>query len=334
MPTEYLYQPWAGDAWKITWPVRQWSDTLQRFVLLPLADVADISCTARNESTGGIINSRNNISVLNASNGAFVDGAFSFFFQAADTALIGTALTTDQETHDFRFTFTLDDGTITTMEVSLTCLARPAIAMNVQRDIGRLLQTLRNFINESDPTAVPDFMLYDYIQHGLQATNERTKYCVANFTEDLDLVPNQAGYEMPDNLLEIQFAWLGTKPLEAFSTEAFQQRGIPFLVAQPGTPNFYYQFGRTFYLDPPPNAACVGETPNPYVRGVITPPNFRLNGPVQLPTEFWEVPLYWAAAEWFAGPLGRRPELSKTYQGLFDARVTPMALFYGARAVT
>lgn len=331
MPKTYEYSPWEGEGWQCTVPIRHG----QGGSPILLSEVSSVRTTARNESTGEIVNSRDNQNMLNANNGVVTDGFFSFFFQPDDTTFVGDVDTTDQETHDFRVTFTLTDGTVSIVQWLLTCWAKPAIEMTVQKNIGRMISDLRNLINESDPTAIPDFVLYDYIQRGLYAVNAVTNYCKKNYTpaEQLigPLIADQSEVAMPDELLSILLVYLGTNKMNAISFETLQERQVPFFVAQPGTPKNYVEWGREIYFDPAPDAAAVAATPYPYVRGVIAPPPFRLYGPYLLPTQYWSVPLWHAAWQWFSGPLTARKELAAAQQALYVDGVKSMAENYAGR---
>lgn len=338
MTDAFLLQPWAGDAFQLTWPVKKWDTATSRWIPCPLASVSSITTTARNEGTDAIVNSRNNQNVLNANNGTFVTGAFSFFFQANDTALVGAATEVDQESHQFRFTITLTDGTITTISVTLDCLARPAVSMPEPANIGAILGVFRNFINENNPNTVADALLYGYLQRGLAATNERTKYCVKDYLpadQDIGpLVADTADVDLPGAVNEILFVYLGTNPLTQQSFEYLQKRQIPVGVVESNTPKNYIQWGRKLYFDPPPNSAAVAATEYPWVRAWIKPPPFRLYGPYLLPEQWWDVACYWAAAEWYGGPYGNKSDLMKNNMVLFEARVGPMAEYYKSRGAS
>lgn len=329
------FQAVGGDAWKETWPINHWDEAAQQWVPLPLTAVQSIVCTARNEGDNAIVNSRSAQDVFNTNEGTFVTGFFSFFFQPADTALIGSAALVDQETHQFAFTITLTNGTKTTISVSLYCFAAPAVSMTVPGNVGRVLQVLRNYLNESDPCTVTDELLTTYYQRGMQATNERTKYCVKDYTPADQVVgPLVAGtpnYDLPAAVNEILFAYAGTQNLTQNDFKYLMSRQVPVAVVETGTPNAYIQFGRQVYLDPPPNAAAAAATPYLWLRCWVDPPPLRLYGPYLLPSQFYDVPALWAAAEWMTSPYGNKPAVAKGYLDLFNARVGAMAEYYSGR---
>lgn len=329
------FQAVEGDAWKETWPVDMWDEDLQQWVPLPLSAVQSITCTARNEGDNAIVNSRNAQNILNLNNGTFETGFFSFFFQPADTAIVGDAELVDQETHQFAFTILLNNGTKTTIAATVYCFAAPAVEMTAPGNVGRVIQILRNMVNESDPVTVTDELLTTYIQRGANACSERARYYTRDFTPAQQLigplVAGQPDYALPGNVNEVLLAYLGTNPLQQKDFLYLQQRQLPVLEVQSGTPTSYILWSRRIYFDPPPNAAAVAATPYPWLRCWTAPPPFRLYGLDQIPLEFEDVPCYWAAAEWYSGPYGRNPALAKTYMDLFNARIGPFVAYYSER---
>ena len=58
---------------------------------LPAASVSSIKLTLRDVTSDTIVNSRSAVEVINQNGGVLEDGAFSFQFEEADTAIVGSA---------------------------------------------------------------------------------------------------------------------------------------------------------------------------------------------------------------------------------------------------
>ncbi len=299
--------------------------------LIPEADVTSIVCTARNLGTNAIVNSRNAQNVFGVNGGTYADGELQMLFSAADTALIGSALTTPRETHQFQFTATLDDGTIGTWYYSLTCEALPAVQLNNAFDLGYIRQMLRARINEFNPAVLSDDWADTLLQHGAERTNDVLSYFVGDST--IALVAGTGTYDWPTGL--IRPLWCARQNKFIVAADQDQQRILanPFLQNPPGPPARYMPWGGSVIFDPVPNAAVVADSPTVTVRGIVTPASFRLNGFAQLMQQHWDIPVWYAAASWWATPNGNNPALAKEAREMFGMGAAAAKEAYLGRSV-
>lgn len=314
MVFSYDLKLWAGDGQDWCTPVRLGACG----DLVPEADVSQIVCTARNLNTNTIIGSRNAQDVFNANDGTYADGQFTFALQPSDTAIAGSALTTDRETHAFQFTFTLTDGTVGTLSLMVECLARPATALNEAADLGYLRQRFRIMINQTNSLVPDDDWIDLTLQDGITATNARLKYSY----EDLEvtLVAGTAEYDLPSNYINsLWHSWSGEEQYEA-DQDQLRRRNYWWRTQPEGTPEKYAIWKQKLIVIPTPNAAAVAKDDTYLIRAYTTPPAFRLSGMSQLSREHWEIPMFFAASQWYGGPGGNRPATAKFYWELWDQR--------------
>lgn len=325
----YVWEPkfFQSDAFPQCFPLRYGPPG----VLIPVADVTAIRCTARNLATNAIINSRNNQSVLNVNGGTYALNAngepeFRMFFSAADTAIVGSALTTPRETHTFQFRVTMTNGTIGTFEFSIECLALPATQLNEAFDLGYIRQMLRIMIDETN-SKVPDNDWIDaLLQRGANAANDLINYHVGD--SSITLVAGTSEYDFPPEFQKVLWAAWNGRPLAQSGQQEQRTLGNWYQDDPPGPPTKYLLWGRTLIVSPTPDAATVAVSPTLTLRGVTTPAPFRLNGFTQLSSQHYEVPVYAAGSEWAFGPMGRNPVLGKAYWNLFQGRAAACKSFY------
>lgn len=317
----------AGDAFTVCFPIR---DSICG-PLVTDADVASVVCTARNQATNAIVNSRNAQNVLGVNGGSFVDGEFLQFFSASDTGLIGTALTTPRETHVFQFTLALDNGDIITWEYSLNCLARPAVAMNVATDLDHYRQLWRIETNEMDANVPTNDWIDNAFQDGAQAVNAVLRYCFADI--EITLVAGTADYDLdPDFQAPLWGAWNGADlPL---SDQDYLRRRGEWWIGQPvGPPEKYVIWQDKVIVIPTPTQAAVDTDPILLLRAYSAPPSVRLNGFAQLPEEYKELPRLYAALKWYSGPMGNSPAVAQQYMALWKDRLAQAVSDYSKRVV-
>lgn len=318
----------AADAFSQCFPIRE---TICSQGLVSDDDVASILCTARNQATNAIINSRNAQSVLNVNGGTFADGELVMFFAIADTSLVGNALTTPRETHVFQFTITLDNGDIITWEYSLDCLARPAVAMNTPADLDHYRQLWRIETNEMDPNVPTNDWLDNVFQDGLQAVNAALRY---HFTDlEITLVAGQSEYDNDSTFQAFLWAAWNDVDIPLVDQDYLRRRGKWWLGEQPGTPQKVMFWQDQVIVVPAPTQAVVDADDTLVVRAYTAPAPVRLNGFAQLPDEYKELPRLYAALKWYSGPMGNNPAVAGSYMALWKERLAQAVQDYAKRLV-
>lgn len=324
---EYREKVWAADSQDVCMTARLGACGS----LVAVGDISQIVCTARNLNTNTIIGARNGQSVLQVNGGVYADGQFTFTLSTTDTALAGNALTTARETHVFQFVFTLTNGLVGTLSLTVECLARPAVTLNTAADLGWYAQRLRIMMNETN-SLVPDSDWIDLtMQDGLVAVNQKLKYSYTDV--EVTLVAGTAEYALPANVTSILWgSWNGKEQYSA-DQDTMRRRAYWWRTQSEGTPERYVLWNQKVIVVNTPNAAAVAADDTLLLRCYTTPPPFRLNGMVQLPTDLQELPLFWAAAQWMGSPMGRKPDVAKFYLDLFQNRLANAVEVYKDRLV-
>lgn len=329
------------------YPLKCWSGEVKDFCVtvrlgpcadpVPVADMSQIVCTARNLNTNEIIGARNGQNVLNANGGVYDEDAsgiplFTFTLAASDTTITpANALTTDRETHVFQFTFTTTDGLKGILSLTVECLAQPATALNQAADLGYLRQRFRILIGETNSQVPDDDWIDLTLQDGITATNQGLRYAYDDL--EITLEADEPEYDLPDSFKTVLWASYRDKPLQEADQDFLRRRAYWWRSQTPGYPEQYIVWRKKLIVIPTPSAAAVAAEDTLLLRCYTSPPPFRLNGIAQLSDEWWDLPMLWAAVQWFTSPMGRNPAQAAAFKALWDGRMVDAKAEYAKRGI-
>lgn len=305
-------------------------------VPVPVDEISQIVLTARNLNENTIIGAHNAQDVFNANGGTYANDAdgvplFTFTFSAADTTIAGSALLTPRETHVFQFTFTTTDGLVGIVSVTIECLALPATALAQEADLGALRQQFRILIGETLSLVPDDDWIDQNIQDGATATNQKLRYAYDDL--EITLVAGTAEYELPNAFKSVLWNSWQNKPLQEAEQDFLRRRAYWWRSQPEGVPEQYAIWKKKIIVIPTPNAAAVASDDTLLIRANTSPPPFRLNGLAMLSDEWWTLPLYYAAVQWFSSPMGKNASYAKAFYDLWQARVAEAQAEYLKRGV-
>ena len=200
--------------------------------------------------------------------------------------------------------------------------------MNISQ--GRLL--FRRLAQEQNPVVVPDDMVDQYLDAGLEATNDVLGYHVTDGSGStgVTLAADTQDYILPTACLRLLWVeWNGVLLAETDQDE-LRKRNINWRQAAAGFPAHYLLFGRKISFYPKPDALAVAASSTPILRYVSTPASYTLSGFAQLATAHHRIPVLWAVAEW-QGMVNKDERASAAAMTLWKQRVEAAADAYADR---
>ncbi len=188
----------------------------------------------------------------------------------------------------------------------------------------------RDATGEFDSNVPEDPEVDDLIQSGLERFNDLTDYHVSDDSTSVTFVDGTQEYTLPTDCLKLKWVKWNGRFLLPTDQEQLRNNQAGWNT-RTGTPTHYYLNARSIGFFPIPDAATVNAAANPVLRYVSTPAEFGATAAVALiATQHRRIPIYWGAAEWFAGR-GGNPAKHETFLKLFGAAAPPAAKVYEER---
>lgn len=188
----------------------------------------------------------------------------------------------------------------------------------------------RDATGEFDPNIPPDPEVDDLLQAGLERFNDVTEYHVTDDTTSVTFVDGTQEYTLPTDCLKLLWVKWNGKFLLPTDQETLRNTQTGWNT-RTGQPTHYYFNARSLGLFPTPDAGTVAAAASPVLRYVSTPAEVGATSAVALlATQHRRIPVYWAAAEWYAGR-GGNPVKSEGFRKLFVEAAGPAKAVYEAR---
>lgn len=193
----------------------------------------------------------------------------------------------------------------------------------------------REYTNERNSIVVPDVTVDIYLQSGLEALNRRVRYHWTDSTVDVTLLAGVQEYTLPSDIVEL--VWLEWNGFEVAKTSMDQLRSrlVNWRNQKAGPPQEWLFYKNKLVLIPAPDAATVATASHPVFRYVNTPPSITTNGPEQLSSQDYRVPVYHGVAEWAsAHPDSALATLrAQSFKSMFETEADTIASQYDSRLV-
>lgn len=193
----------------------------------------------------------------------------------------------------------------------------------------------RERTNERSTIVVPDVVIDEYIQSGLQALNRRIRYHYTDSSTIVSFIAEVQEYSLPQDVMEVKWVeWLGTE-LTKSSIEEWRRKNLKWRQESSGYPEEWAFYADKLVFRPRPNAAAVAESASPTIRYISRPAPFATHGMAQLNFNDWEIPIYWAIYEWSVAHPDSAVAIQRAqeYKQLFLQEAEAVRAFYELRGV-